>query len=105
MYSDESLPMGPPWPDVERLIRSADTDRPRDVRGRAILRKNFLFCGSDAGGVRAAAFYSLLGTAKLNGLDPEIYVRRVLERISDHPINTIPELLPWNLAAPHDELA
>jgi hypothetical protein len=43
--------------------------------------------------------YSLLGTAKLNGLDPEIYLQQVLERIADHPITRINELLPWNLSA------
>jgi hypothetical protein len=48
---------------------------------------------------RAAAIYTLLGTAKLNSLDPEFYLRHVLERIADHPINRIHELLPWTLAA------
>ena len=61
-------------------------------------RKNWLFAGSDAGGERAAAIYTLLGTAKLNGLDPEAYLRDVLERIAEHPINRIDELLPWNVA-------
>jgi hypothetical protein len=77
----------------------------RALRTVALGRKNFLFCGSDAGGDRAAAIYSLLGTAKLNGLDPEFYLRRVLERIADHPINRIQELLPWNLATPQSDLA
>jgi transposase len=77
----------------------------RALRTVALGRKNFLFCGSDAGGERAAAVYSLLGTAKLNGLDPELYLRRVLEQIADHPINRIHELLPWNLAAPQNDLA
>lgn len=62
-------------------------------------RKNYLFAGSDAGGKRAAAIYSLLGTAKLNGLDPELYLWHVLERVAEHPINRIEEFLPWNLAA------
>ena len=77
----------------------------RALRTVALGRKNFLFCGSDAGGERAAAIYSLLVTAKLNGLDPELYVRRVLEQIADHPINRIHELLPWNLAALQNNLA
>ena len=74
----------------------------RALRAVALGRKNWLFAGSDDGGERAAAIYSLIGTAKLNGLDPEAYLRHVLERIADHPINRIKELLPWNvpLAAP-----
>lgn len=72
----------------------------RALRVVALGRKNFLFAGSDAGGERAAAIYSLLGTAKLNGLDPEIYLPYVLERIADHPISRINELLPWNLSVP-----
>jgi len=70
----------------------------RALRACALGRKNWLFAGSDAGGERAAAIYTLLGTAKLNGLDPEAYLRDVLERIAEHPINRIDELLPWNVA-------
>ncbi len=70
----------------------------RALRGVALGRKNYLFCGSDAGGERAAAIYSLIGTAKLNGLDPEAYLRHVLERIADHPINRVDELLPWRIS-------
>ena len=77
----------------------------RALRTVALGRKNFLFCGSDAGGERAAAIYSLLGTAKLNGLDPELYLRRVLEQIADDPINRIHELLPWIVAAPQKDFA
>ena len=78
----------------------------RALRVVALGRKNYLFAGSDQGGERAAAIYSLLGTAKLNGLDPELYLRHVLQRIADHPINRLDDLLPWNLAcsnAPTDK--
>ncbi len=71
----------------------------RALRAVALGRKNWLFAGSDDGGERAAAMYTLIGTAKLNGIDPEAYLRHVLGRIADHPINRIDELLPWNLAA------
>ena len=71
----------------------------RSLRGIALGRKNYLFAGSDAGGERAATIYSLIGSAKLNGLDPEAYLREVLSRIADHPITGIEELLPWNIAA------
>ena len=70
----------------------------RAIRPLALGRKNYMFAGSDAGGERAAAAYTLIETAKLNGLDPEAYLRDVLGRIADHPINRIAELLPWNIA-------
>lgn len=71
----------------------------RSLRAVVLGRKNYLFAGSDAGGQRAAALYSLIGSAKLNGIDPEGYLRIVLSRIAEHPINAIEELLPWNVAA------
>lgn len=70
----------------------------RALRAVALGRKNYLFCGSDAGGHSAAAIYSLIGTAKLNGIEPELYLQRVLEKISDWPISRISELLPWNFS-------
>jgi transposase len=71
----------------------------RALRVVALGRKNYLFAGSGGGGQRAAAIYSLLGSAKLNHLDPDLYLRHVLERIADHPVNRICQLLPWNLAS------
>jgi len=69
----------------------------RAMRPMTLGRKNWLFAGSDPGGERAAAIYSLTETAKLNLLDPEDYLRRVLERIAEHPVKRVHELLPWNL--------
>ncbi len=68
----------------------------RALRGVAVGRKNYLFAGSDRGGERAAVMYSLIETAKLNGLNPEAYLADVLARIADHPAKRIGELLPWN---------
>jgi transposase len=70
----------------------------RALRVVALGRKNYLFAGSDTGGERAAAVYSLIGSAKLTGIDPEHYLRTVLARIAEHPISRIADLLPWNLA-------
>lgn len=61
-------------------------------------RKNFLFAGSDSGGERAAAMYGLIGTCKLNGINPRAYMEYVLTHIADHPINRIDDLLPWHVA-------
>jgi len=61
-------------------------------------RKNFLFAGSDSGGERAAAMYGLIGTCKLNGIDPRAYLTYLLTHIADHKIHRIDELLPWNVA-------
>ncbi|MHB8355130.1 MAG: IS66 family transposase [Vulcanimicrobiaceae bacterium] len=77
----------------------------RALRCVALGRKNFLFAGSDAGGETAAAIYSLLGSAKLNGHNPEAFLREVLTRIGEHPISRIEELLPWNLQAAEADAA
>lgn len=70
----------------------------RSVRGVGVGRKNYLFFGSDSGGDRAAIIYSLIETCKLNHIDPQRYLHYVLERIADHPINRVQDLLPWNVA-------
>jgi transposase len=80
------------------LLEIDNSAAERALRAVALGRKNFLFAGSDHGGERAAAMYSLIGSAKLNGLDPELYLRTVLAQIADHPISRIQDLLPWNLA-------
>lgn len=69
----------------------------RAIRPISIGRKNYLFAGSDNGGVTAARFYTLIETAKLHSLDPQAYLHHVLERIGQHPINRIENLLPWNI--------
>jgi hypothetical protein len=69
----------------------------RSLRGVALGRKNYLFMGSDRGGERAATMYSLMETAKLNGINPEAYLRHVLSVIADYPVNRVADLLPWNV--------
>ena len=68
------------------------------MRGIALGRKNYLFAGSNSGGERAASIYTLVATAKLNGLNPEAYLRDILAKIAEgHTINRIDELLPWRM--------
>ena len=80
------------------LLEIDNSAAERALRAAALGRKNYLFAGSDCGGERATAMYSLIGSAKLNRLDPELYLRMVLAQIADHPITRIEDLLPWNLA-------
>ena len=79
------------------LIEMDNNAAERALRTVALGRKNYLFLGSDAGGERAATMYSLLGTVKLNGINPETYLRHVLNVIADYPVNQVDDLLPWNL--------
>lgn len=72
----------------------------RGLRGIALGRKSWLFCGSDRGGQRAAAMYSLIVTAKMNGVDPQAWLADVLARIAGHPAHRLDELLPWNWRPP-----
>ena len=68
-----------------------------DLRGVAVGRKNWLFAGSDSGGEHAAVLYSLIGTCRLNGIDPEAYLRHILSVLPEWPSNRVDELLPWNV--------
>jgi hypothetical protein len=78
----------------------------RAIRPLALTRKNFLFLGSDAGGERAAVLYSVLESAKLNGLDPEAYLADVIDRMAKgHPIDRLAKLLPWNWVQQADRMA
>ena len=70
----------------------------RSIRPVVLGRRNYLFAGSDAGGERAANIYSLIGSAMLNAMDPYLDLRHVFERIAEHPINRIDQLLPWQVA-------
>ena len=71
----------------------------RGMRVPVLGRKNYLFCGSDAGGKRAACIYTILETARMNDVNPQAYLTDVLARIADHPINKIDALLPWSWKA------
>jgi transposase len=77
----------------------------RGLRGIALGRKSWLFCGSDRGGRRAAAMYSLIVTAKMNGVDPQAWLADVLSRIAAHPAHRLDELLPWNWARQNPPLS
>ena len=94
------------WPALLRYSKDGNVEidnnaAERALRAVALGRKNYLFAGSDSGGERAASIYSLIGSAKLNRIDPEAYLSHVLARIADHPIHQIHELLPWNVCLPH----
>jgi transposase len=89
------------WPAFTRFLKDgriclSNNAAERALRGVALGRKAWLFCGSDRGGERAAAIYTLIGTAKLNDVDPQAWLADVLERIAQHPIRRLHELLPWH---------
>jgi transposase len=89
------------WPALTRYTTDGRLEMSNNAAERAIRpltlgRKNYLFAGSDSGGIRAAAMYSLISTCRLTGIDPEAYLRDIFARIADHPINRIDDLLPWN---------
>ncbi len=92
------------WPAFTRFLDDGricmtNNAAERAVRGIAVGRRNWTFCGSDSGGHRAALIYTLIETAKLNGVDPRAWLADVLARIGDHPIKRTDELLPWNWKA------
>jgi transposase len=92
------------WPALTRYVVDGrieidNSAAERALRGVALGRRNFLFAGADSGGERAAAMYGLIGTARLNGIDPEAWLRHVLTHIADHPVNRVDDFLPWNCAA------
>jgi transposase len=89
------------WPAFTRFLDDgriclSNNAAERALRGIALGRKSWLFAGSDRGGQRAAAVYSLIVTAKLNNVDPQAWLADVLARIADHPAHRIDQLLPWN---------
>ena len=89
------------WPAFARFLDDgriclSNNAAERTVRGVAVGRKNWTFCGSDSGGRRAAAIYTLIETCKLNDVDPRAWLADVLGRLPDHPAKRITELLPWN---------
>lgn len=89
------------WPSFARFLDNGrvcltNNAAERALRCVALGRKSWLFCGSDRGGQRAAIMYSLIGTAKLNDVDPQAWLADVLARIAGHPATRLDELLPWN---------
>jgi hypothetical protein len=89
------------WPAFTRFLEDGricltNNAAERALRGIALGRRSWLFAGSDRGGERAAAIYTLIGTAKLNEIDPQAWLEDVLRRIADHPASRLAELLPWN---------
>jgi hypothetical protein len=89
------------WPAFTRFLDDgriclSNNAAERAVRGIALGRKSWLFAGSDSGGQRAAVMYSLIVTAKMNGVDPQAWLADVLARIAAHPARAIDDLLPWN---------
>jgi hypothetical protein len=98
------------WPAFTRFLEDgqiclSNNAAERALRSIAVGRRNWTFCGSDRGGERAAAIYTLIATAKLNDIDPEAWLADVLRRINDHPASRLDELLPWNWRKPTTEAA
>lgn len=97
------------WPAFTRFLEDGricltNNAAERSLRGVALGRKSWLFAGSERGGQRAAAMYTLIGTAKLNDIDPQAWLADVIGRISDMPVSRLHELLPWNWTGAHKDL-
>jgi transposase len=98
------------WPAFTRFLDDGricltNNAAERALRGIALGRRAWLFAGSDRGGERAAAIYSLIATAKLNDINPQAWLADVLGRIADHPASRLAELLPWNWNPPAAQAA
>ena len=98
------------WPGFTRFLQDgrvclSNNCAERSLRGVALGRKSWLFAGSERGGQRAAAMYTLIGSAKLNGIDPQAWLADVIARIADLPVSRLPELLPWNWNQPEGRSA
>ena len=98
------------WPAFTRFLDDgriclSNNAAERALRGIALGRRSWLFAGSDRGGERAAAIYSLIATAKLNGIDPQAWLADVLRRIADHPVSRLDQLLPWHWKPSADQAA
>lgn len=98
------------WPGFTRFLQDGrvclgNNCAERSLRGVALGRKSWLFAGSERGGQRAAAMYTLIGSAKLNGIDPQAWLADVIARIADLPVSRLPELLPWNWNQPEGRSA
>ena len=92
------------WPSFTRFLDDGricltNNAAERALRGIALGRRAWLFAGSDRGGERAAAMFTLIETAKLNNVDPQAWLADVLRRIADHPLSRLHQLLPWNWAS------
>ena len=93
------------WPALIRYAEDGWVEVDNNIAENALRRvslgrKNWLFFGSDHGGERGASLYSLIGTCKLNGVDPERYLHYVLDVIADWPVNRVGALLPWRVTLP-----
>src|SRR4029077_8596267 len=98
------------WPSFTRFLDDGricltNNAAERALRGIAIGRRAWVFAGSDRGGERAAAMFTLIETAKLNDIDPQAWLADVLGRIADHPASKLDELLPWNWIKPGHQAA